>query len=156
MSDKNDSRGSGFFKKTFSVSMFALFIIFILAVLIGIYFFGLAGIFHLFGASYDSIGSLIWFAVWFFLLGFVLDLFAMAFHTIIKENISGKYQVAVIRIVTDTLANWLALFTVDEFMTGITVSVTAEVAAALLMACIELALEDKNNEKKIDRKDGNT
>ncbi|MFD1361830.1 YrvL family regulatory protein [Lentibacillus salinarum] len=48
----------------------------------------------------------------------------------------------------DTLIEWLTLFTVDEFITSVTVPLSTEMAAAFLLALIEYAF---NDESKIER-----
>ncbi|SDJ80922.1 regulatory YrvL family protein [Sediminibacillus albus] len=109
---------------------------------LGLYFFGLAGIFGLLGVQYESIWSLIVFVVSFFILGVVVELFSNAIYRLSVRNITGKRKVFLIRICIDGTTNWLVLFTVDEFMKSITLPLKAEIIIAVLFAVLEIVFDD--------------
>lgn len=53
-----------------------------------------------------------------------------------------------IQLVVETASNWLVLFTVDEFMNSITLSLQTELIIALLLAVVEIVFDDDKKEKK--------
>lgn len=120
----------------------ALLIILVAALVIGLYIFGLAGIFELLGVQYKSIWSLVVFVVSFFMLGIFVELFSKAIYKLSVLNITGKIKLYSIRISVEYISNWLVLFTVDEFMTSITLSLKTEIFIAFLIAIIETVLDD--------------
>ncbi|QKY70736.1 YrvL family regulatory protein [Lentibacillus sp. CBA3610] len=48
----------------------------------------------------------------------------------------------------ESISNWVVLFTVDEFMRGITLSLETEIIVALLLAALEIIFEDKEDGSK--------
>jgi hypothetical protein len=125
----------------------------ILSVVVGfilvLYFFGMAAIFELLGVQYNSNWSLVVFVVSFFILGVIVELFTEAIFKLSVRNITGKMKVLFIRISFESTSNWLVLFTVDEFMRSITLSLKMEVIIALLLAVLEMAFGD--DEDKMSR-----
>ena len=125
----------------------------ILSVVVGfilvLYFFGMAAAFELLGVQYNSNWSLIVFVVSFFILGVIVELFTEAIFKLSVRNIIGKMKVLFIRISFESTSNWLVLFTVDEFMRSITLSLKMEVIIALLLAVLEMAFGD--DEDKMSR-----
>jgi hypothetical protein len=144
----NSFNEMNFFEKIIVVTALTLLVILSISIIIGCIFFGIAGFFSLFGVQYTSPYSLIGFVLFFFLFGFVLDLFSIAFIKLSSEYISGKYKLFITRIVIDYTFTWLALHTVDEFMNSITIPLTTEIVAVLLFFFIEVAFEVKEKNKK--------
>lgn len=123
--------------------MIALLIILVAVFVIGVYFFGMAGAFKLLGVQYESLWSLFFFVVSFFSLGVIVELFFNAIFKLSFKNITGKIKLLFIRISFEGTSNWLVLFTVDEFIDGITLSLITEIIIALLIAIFEIAFDDK-------------
>ena len=101
------------------------------------------------GVQYDSIWSLVVFVVSFFILGVFVELFTKAIFKLYVRNITGKIKLFFIRISFECTSNWLVLFTVDEFMKSITLSLKTEIIFALLLAVLEVAFDD--DEDKLTR-----
>jgi hypothetical protein len=118
----------------------------ILSVVVGfilvLYFFGMAAIFELLGVQYNSNWSLVVFVVSFFILGVIVELFTKAIFKLSVRNITGKIKMFFIRISFESTSNWLVLFTVDEFMRSITLSLKIEIIISLLLALLEMAFDD--------------
>ena len=125
----------------------------ILSVVVGfilvLYFFGMAAIFELLGVQYNSNWSLVVFVVSFFILGVIVELFTKAIFKLSVRNITGKIKMFFIRISFESTSNWLVLFTVDEFMRSITLSLKIEIIISLLLALLEMAFGD--DEDKMSR-----
>ncbi|MBK5482048.1 MULTISPECIES: YrvL family regulatory protein [unclassified Peribacillus] len=141
--NKNDSfRDMNLKEKMATVTGLAFLIILVVGFVLGLYFFGLAGVFELLGVQYESIWSLIVFVVSFFILGIIVELFSKAIFKLSVRNITGKIKVFFIRISFEGTSNWLVLFAVDEFMKSITLSLKTEIIIALLLAIIEIVFDD--------------
>ncbi|MBT2606539.1 hypothetical protein J7E55_26625 [Bacillus sp. ISL-53] len=141
--NNNDSfRDMNIKEKMATVTGLAFLIILVVGFVLGLYFFGLAGVFELLGVQYESIWSLIVFVVSFFILGIIVELFSKAIFKLSVQNITGKIKVFFIRISFEGTSNWLVLFAVDEFMKSITLSLKTEIIIALLLAIIEIVFDD--------------
>ncbi|MFF2596807.1 YrvL family regulatory protein [Priestia megaterium] len=144
---KNLFRNLNIFEKMLVVLALTLIIVLSITIVIGSLFFGISGFFSLFGVQYTSTYSLIGFVLFFFLFGFILDLFSIVFIKLSSRYISGKYKLFITRMVIDCTFTWLALHTVDEFMNSITIPFTTEIIAVLLFFFIEVAFDVKKKEK---------
>ncbi|MGM0890075.1 MAG: YrvL family regulatory protein [Bacillota bacterium] len=141
--NKNDSfHDMNIKEKMATVTGIAFLIILVVGFILGLYSFGLAGVFELLGVQYESIWSLIVFVVSFFILGITVELFSKAIFKLSVRNITGKIKVFFIRIIFEGTSNWLVLFAVDEFMKSITLSLKTEIIIALLLAIIEIVFDD--------------
>lgn len=139
----------GLIGKIMVITLLVLLVLFALTVVIGGFFFGFLGFFHLFGVEYDSIGSVVLFVVFSFLLGIVVDLVPGALYRIYAPRMQGKYKIATVQIAVDTVFSWITLFTIDEFMNSITIPLATEIAAALLLALMEIVFDDKGKKGKL-------
>ena len=143
MPEKNDSfRKMNLKEKTVTVAGITLLIILVAGFVLGIYFFGMAGILKLLGVQYQSIWSLVIFVASYFFLGLFVELFSNAIVKLSTQNITGQLWKSMIRICFEFSANWLVLVTVDEFMESITLSLETEIIIALLIAVVEMAFDD--------------
>ncbi|WP_018930696.1 YrvL family regulatory protein [Gracilibacillus lacisalsi] len=128
-------------EKVITVAAITLLIFLVVGFVIGVFFFGLAGLFELLGVRYHSIWSLLVFVTSFFVLGIFVDLFFKVFYKITVRNMIGKVKIGFLRFGFDFLSNWLVLFTVDEFMKSITLTLKAEIIIALLLAILEIVFD---------------
>lgn len=120
----------------------SIFIIFLVGFVVGIYFFGIAGVFNLLGVEYDTVWSLLLFVFSFYFLGIIVEIFSKVIFELTTLYIIGKFKVTVIRVCIEFASNWLVLYTVDEFMSSITLSIKTEITIALLIAVLEIVFED--------------
>ncbi|MEH7121869.1 regulatory YrvL family protein [Bacillus sp. JJ1773] len=134
--------------KIATVAGITLLIILVPGFVLGIYFFGLAGVFELLGVQYKSVWSLIVFVVSFFVLSIIVELFSGEIFVLLKRIITGKLKMFFVRISIEVASNWLCLFTVDEFMNSIILSLKTEIIVALLLAAVEIVFDDKKDEEK--------
>ncbi|RDW17583.1 hypothetical protein CWR48_13765 [Oceanobacillus arenosus] len=113
----------------------------------GIYFFGFAGLFNLFGVKYDSLFTLLTFILFVLIICIFTDIFAKIPRIIFSHFISGKYSSIIGTIMIETCFAWIAIFTADELLTDINVPLSVELFAALVICIAEYLLE-KDNEKQ--------
>lgn len=125
----------------------ALLIVLVIGFVFGLYFFGLAGVFKLLGVQYESTWSLVVFVVGVFILGIIVELFSKLIFMLLSRNITGKVQLILTRFFIEAASNWLVLFTVDEFMDSITLSLQTELIIGLLLAVAEIVFDDDKENK---------
>lgn len=128
-------------EKTATVVVITLLIAMVVCLILGIYFFGMVGIFKLLGVQYSSIWSLVIFVVSFFILGIIVELFFKAIFELSFEHVPGNGRLF-LNIIFEAVSNWLILYTVDAFMTSITLSLEIEMIIALLIAILESVFDD--------------
>ncbi|WP_200416471.1 YrvL family regulatory protein [Virgibacillus salexigens] len=135
-------------EKTATIVGIGSLIILVLSFVIGLYFFGLAGIFELLGVQYNSIWSLAIFVISFLILGIIVEIFFKVIYKLSVRNITGRIKVFFVRISVAALSNWLVLFTVDEFMKSMILSIRSEIIIALLLVILEVVFDDDKYKRK--------
>ncbi|GEM_PF-1887767 len=133
-------------EKLVTVAGIVFLITMAIGIIFGLYFFGLAGVFKILGVEYGSVWSLVIFVIGVFILSLFVEFFSKIIYILLARQVTGKVQRFVTRLCIETASNWLVLFTVDEFMSSITLSFKAELIIALLLAMIEIVF-DKEEEK---------
>lgn len=81
------------------------------------------------------------------LVGSVSDLFAKTFIRLSGQCFSGRFHLFTIRLLIYGTFTWLALYTVDELMSSITIPFTVEIVVALLLFLLEIAFDDEKMKK---------
>ncbi|MFD1449296.1 MULTISPECIES: YrvL family regulatory protein [Oceanobacillus] len=151
--NENDSfRDKNVKEKIIAIIGITLLIVLAVGFVFGLYFFGLAGVFKMLGVQYDSIWSLVIFVICMFGVGLILELVTKSIFVLSTRNMTEKTKILFIRIIIEFTSNWLVLFTVDELMNSITLSVQTEVVIAALLTAIEIIFDDddKENEETIN------
>lgn len=150
MSEHSDDsfRGMNLKQKIGTVVGVTLFLAVVLGFIIGIYLFGMVGIFELLGIQYTSVWSLVIFVVSFFILASIVELFTKPISDLLTEKITGKFEVLFIQFTIQGLSNWLCLFTVDVFMGSITLTWKTGLIVAILLTLFEMAFEHKENKNE--------
>lgn len=140
---KNEKLGM----KIVIVITISLLIIFSIGFVIGIYYFGILGIFKLLGVQYESFSSLFLFVVLYFLLGLIGDLIIKAFMILLSKIPLRNSTSTPIEFFIYFLVNWSIISILNFFMQSIDISFITQVLAALIIAIIELTLDrlDKKN-----------
>ncbi|GAA0592861.1 hypothetical protein GCM10009001_06200 [Virgibacillus siamensis] len=141
--NRGSFRDMNIVEKTAVVVGIGLLIFFVAAFVFGIYFFGLAGIFELLGVQYKSVWSLLVFVVCFIFLGIIVELFSKAIYKLSVRNMTGKVNVIIVRFIIEGTSNLLVLYTVDEFLNGMILSMKTEIIVAFLIAVLEIVFDDK-------------
>ncbi|WP_052131597.1 YrvL family regulatory protein [Planococcus sp. CAU13] len=130
--------------KVFIILVMTLLVGGSLAFVFGIYFFGIAGLFNILGVQYDSVWSLFWFGVFFFILDSFADVIKMTF-TVLLDHLSIANAATLFAI--NFLVIWAVLSLLNLLMDSITISIDAQLIAAAVIALIELTL-NKNGRKE--------
>lgn len=108
-----------------------------LAFVFGLYFFGIAGLFNILGIEYDSIWSLFWFAVFFFIVDSFADIIKKVFIVLLDQlSMLNKGTLFTIHF----LVVWAVLSLLNLLMDSIAISINAQLIAAAVIALIEVAL----------------
>lgn len=124
---------SYFLKKLGNIAGIIIFSIIVLGFIIGIYFIGFAGLFHLLGAEYDSVKALSLFVISFFSIAFVIDLFVHPFSKIITRQFPHKYHAFFLQFAIETSANWMVLHAINALMNTVSMTVTDELIIAVFL-----------------------
>ncbi|WP_158233512.1 YrvL family regulatory protein [Sporosarcina sp. P29] len=119
----------------------------LVAVSIGIVFggiiFGLAGFFSLIGVSYESIGSLLLFIFFAFLVGIFFEILEqITLFFITRANLTSKEKWIWIALIKFILS-WIVIYIVNELMTTVVLSSLAVFLTALLIVSIDIVFDDK-------------
>lgn len=129
--------------KTATIIGFTLFIMLILSFVLGMFFFGFAGVFELLGVYYQSIWSLVIFVVSYFILGFFVDLFFGSVAALSVQNITEDVKAFVIQVIFGFVSNWIVLVTVDTLMESIILSQQTKLMLALLLGMLDAVFDNK-------------
>lgn len=132
--------------KTKTIIGMTLFVIFILGIVIGTYFLGVAGIFELLGVDYQSIKALGIFVISIFILGLPVDLVLGAMAKLSVEKIQGKIAAFMIQFLFGFVTNWIVIIVVNAFMNSIHLSPQAKLIVPLIITIFESAFIDKKDE----------
>jgi hypothetical protein len=144
MSNDNSSfRDMNFKDKVLAITTILFLIVFSISFVLGIVYFGFAGIFSLLGVNYDSFYSLLIFVASYYLVGIITDIFSKAIVRVSSQFISGKWNLLFARMMIDCTVTWLLIFTIDEIMHSITIPFSIEIFLSFLLFIIEVAFEDK-------------
>lgn len=145
--NENDSfRDKNVKEKIIVIIGITLLIVLAVGFVFGLFFFGMAGVFKLLGVQYDSIWSLVIFVICMFGVGLILEVVTKSIFVLSARNMTEKTKILLIRIIIEFTSNWLVLFTVDELMNSITLSVQTEVVIAALLTAIEIIFDDDDKE----------
>ncbi|CEE00942.1 MULTISPECIES: YrvL family regulatory protein [Bacillaceae] len=136
------------FEKILVIVSLILLVVLALSFIIGIFFFGFAGLFHIFGVHYESIQSLILFAVVYFIVALILDFLSILLFGLLSTYITNKFNLFVTRMILDCLFSWIALHTVDDVMESITIPLMTEIVVVIVFFIIEEAFENKKDKKE--------
>ncbi|MEJ8766729.1 regulatory YrvL family protein [Oceanobacillus sp. HCA-5259] len=134
-------------EKVATVVGIGLLILFVAGFIFGLYFFGLAGVFKVLGVQYDSVWSLAIFVVNLLVIGLLFEIFSNVIFKLSVRNMTGKAKVLMIRFLIEAITNWVVIFTVDELMRSITLSLQTEIIIALFIATLEIVFDDKDTKK---------
>lgn len=139
---------SRFLKRMGNIIGITIFVSVVLGFLIGIFFLGFAGLFQLLGVEYNSILSLALFVIFFFIIGFVIDLFVNPLTIKIRETIQNRYRVFTLQLAIEASANWMILHALNAIMDSIHINVITEIIIAVFISLAEYMFggeEDKAN-----------
>jgi hypothetical protein len=124
-----------------------LLVVVAVAVVFGGFFLGLTGFFSLIGVTYESIGSLLMFVLYCFLVGIIFEIIEkIVVYFIVRANMGSRIKWVWITLVKLVLT-WIVIHTVNELMTTVVLSGFAEFLTTLLIVSIDIVFDD---EKKVE------
>lgn len=143
---------SRFLKILGNILGITIFVSIVVGFVMGIYFVGFAGLFQILGVAYDSIWSLALFVVFFFMIGFVVDLLVNPLTIIIREKIQDRPHVFVLQFAIEVSANWMILHALNAIMDSVHINVLTEIIIAVFLFFAEYMFgsEDNNANDKTD------
>ncbi|GIO23285.1 regulatory YrvL family protein [Oceanobacillus sp. J11TS1] len=150
MSEHNDDsfRGMNKKQKLRTVAGITLILVLVLGFIIGIYLFGMAGVFKLLRVQYTSVWSLLVFVVSFFILSAVIELISKPMSDLLAKKVTKKLEALFIEFSMQSLSNWLCLSIVDLFMDSVSLSWKTGLIVAVLLTTFEMVFEDKANKNE--------
>lgn len=116
-----------------------------LAILAGATFFGITGVFRVFGITYESYTSILFFTLLVFLVGIPAEIIGKAFSLVIKRYTSLPDRF--LTFFLDCFFNWITISIVDSFMNSIHIPLEIEFLLAILFSLVELAFDVKKPKK---------
>ncbi|MGG3572567.1 YrvL family regulatory protein [Bacillus gobiensis] len=112
-------------EKLIVIGGIGIIIIVSLAILAGVTFFGITGVFRIFGVTYDSYTSILLFILFTYLVGIPTELIlGKALILVIKSYIS--LPESLITFLVECFCNWMVFSIVDSFMTSIDIPLEIE------------------------------
>lgn len=132
--------------KIFIVLSMSFLVLGSLAFLFGIYFFGIAGIFNLLGIHYDSVWSLFWFGLFYFLLDSIFDIITKAFILLLEHSSLNNFWTG---LGIHFVVVWSLISLLNLLMESISMTIASQMIAALIIAIIEVVLDKNGREEKL-------
>ncbi|TRM10772.1 hypothetical protein FH966_03030 [Lentibacillus cibarius] len=137
-------------EKVIVVMAMTFLIVVALAIVFGGIFLGLTGFFSLIGVTYESLGSLLLFVLYCFLVGIIFEIIEwIILFFIDKSNLHSKEKWIWIVLVKLVLT-WFVIHIVNELMTTVVLTGFAELLTAVLIVSIDIVFDDT---KEVEEKD---
>ena len=140
---KDNMEGQTLFDVILIVFFIGLLFVIGISIILGIIFFGLVGIFHVFGGYYDSFWSLLLFLGIFWVVGIVIDLLCIFIVHSIKPNLN-RVAFILVRLIVDCSGTLYALQIADERISSVELSFIGKVVCALILFLVEVGVTPKN------------
>ncbi|MGN9865948.1 regulatory YrvL family protein [Bacillus swezeyi] len=125
-----------------AVTLIFLLILFVFALLFGSYYFGTAGFFAIFGVTYESPASLLWYILLSFVLGVAFEIPETFLSMLIRQK--------AVTFTIECFFTWLSIHLADEMMDSITIPLDVEIIACLFLFVIQLAFEDNKERERTE------
>jgi len=152
INEDNSSKGKKMRDKIFSAIAVSIIVIVAISIVAGASFFGIAGLFKIFGVEYESWYWFLIFFLMFGLIGFIADIFAIPLSRILASYTNKTFQKLLIVMVVDCLFSWMAIHTTDELMSSITIPTGTEFITVIVLFLAEHAMDDKTTVKNRKKK----
>ena len=140
---KNKSLGT----KIAIVTIVSLILVGSIGFVVAAFYFGIVGLFTLLGVEYDSLWSLVWFTVFYFLLSIFGDIIIKIF--VVLTNKSNKwpdnYKKFCI-LIYSFFVNWSIISLLNLLMSSINIHLLTQIIFSLIIALLDLISE--NSKKK--------
>ncbi|MEH7254608.1 YrvL family regulatory protein [Neobacillus niacini] len=134
-------------KKFLIVTVISVLIIFAIAFVFGIYYFGILGVFNLLGVEYESLYSLFLFVIFYFLLGLIGEIVIKALMILVSAFSINNFATMLFEFLINFLVNWSIISILNLLMQSIHISMVTQVIAASIISVIEITLENYTKKK---------
>lgn len=147
MSNDESFKNETFGKKILIIIVVTILLVGAIGFVITAFYFGIVGLFNLLGVEYDSLWSLVWFTVYYFLLGIFGDIIIKIFIVLTNmSNIwSDNYKKNSI-LIYSFLVNWGIVSLLNVLMDSINLHLLTQVIISLIIAILDLI--SKSNKEK--------
>lgn len=137
--------------KLFIIVTISLLLIGAIGFAIAIYYFGILGLFNLLGVRYDSFGSLLWFVLFYFLLGIIFEIFLKGMHKLMAlANTFSKSQLKIGLFILTFLGNWAVISLLNSVMHTIEIKTLTQIVISIILAIIEVTIDDDSKKNSSD------
>lgn len=148
MSSQNKSfKEESIKSKILIVVVVSLLIIFALGFVIGLYYFGILGVFHLIGIQYNSFFSLFLFVIFYFLLGIFGEIILKIFTMLVSTIPLPPIVFGILSTLFAFLVTWAIISFLNFCMTSIDFRAETEILVAAIITIIESAIEQIDKDK---------
>ena len=140
---KNKSLGT----KIAIVTIVSLILVGSIGFVVAAFYFGVVGLFNLLGVEYDSLLSLVWFTIFYFLLSVFGDIIIKIF--IVLTNNSNKWPDNYKKfsiLIYSFFVNWGIVSLLNQLMNSINIYLLTQIIFSLIIAILDLI--SKNDKKK--------
>jgi len=147
MSNNNSFKNKSLRTKIAIVATVSLMLMGAIGFVTVVFYFGIVGLFNLLGVEYDSLLSLVWFTIFYFLLSFFGDIFIKIFIVLTNNSNrwSDNYKKFSI-LIYSFFVNWGIVSLLNQLMSSINIHLLTQIIFSLIIATLDLIFKD--NEKK--------
>lgn len=143
MSCRNSFRKESLSSKIFIVVSICVIILAVIVLLIGVFYFGFLGLFHLLGIHYDSLYALFIFTLLYILFGCFADIFekiikALVNQLRIEQDEILKYGILFLSF---SAVNLAVVHLLDFYMLSISIHFLTQIILSMLLAILDIVTD---------------
>ena len=147
MSNNNSFKNKSLRTKIAIVATVSLMLMGAIGFVTVVFYFGIVGLFNLLGVEYDSLLSLVWFTIFYFLLSVFGEIIIKIFIVLTDNSNkwSDNYKKFSI-LIYSFFVNWGIVSLLNQLMNSINIHLLTQIIFSLIIATLDLIFKD--NEKK--------
>ncbi|MCP3030991.1 regulatory YrvL family protein [Halobacillus sp. A1] len=134
--------------KVVVISSLSFIILLGIALVLGVLFLGMVGLFQVLGVTYESNRSLILFGVLVFVIGAFFELLSKLLISLSLRYQFIRSQRVRVKIAVDLLVTWTAVYIVDEIVASVSMHFWSQWIFALLLVALDYAFDDRKLKQK--------
>ncbi|MFQ3545298.1 YrvL family regulatory protein [Halobacillus rhizosphaerae] len=148
MRNKRSFRRSPGTARIFVLLSIGILFIFTSSLIFGGFFLSMVGLFELIGVTYSSKLGLLLFALLVFMLGFLFEAAAKMIITVSRLAQPSPFVFLLWKSIVYLTFTWLTIYTVDELVRNVTMTLGAEWIFALALVVVDYVFDEKRWQKK--------
>ena len=147
MSNNNSFKNESLRTKIAIVATVSLMLMGAIGLVTVVFYFGIVGLFNLLGVEYDSLLSLVWFTIFYFLLSVLGDIIIKIFMVLTNNSNkwSDNYKKFSI-LIYSFFVNWGIVSLLNQLMNSINIHLLTQIIFSLIIAILDLI--SKNDKEK--------